>query len=608
MNKKGIICSYFLVLTAYSLSGCGGSTGSSNSSGSSGSTSSSSGSTSAGLIDTYTNVGQIIYDNVHSNMFVSVTNLDRVDVLSTVDYHLVAAIPVPRPVGLDITADNTEVVVGSQTQEFFLIDTSSLRVVQQVPVPTPSLGGNRSIVQPFFVAAASNGNILVSAFDFNVSGVPYFGEWTSSNGQFTYRTDLLISPTCMAPSTNHQKILLAMCGENVLGSGQIVALYDATTDSFPYYFSGSGRITNIATNPSGTQFALNFSNGTQSLVVILDGQFNILKQLQLNAFFSMVYSLDGRYLYLQQGQTGTPAPTITQLDSSTFTLVGQIGSRVATSAIPESSAFSINQSDIVSAPDYGSIVVSPLSGGVASESEMSLTPPQAIVGLPGLVPMTGATPQFVFMTKNVGPSGGGTQPLAFLTPGSGSFASPINVTVGGVQATVTQNEGASAFDSDLPSSLKAIEFQVPPGIAGPSNITVSTPAGSTTIPSGFRYLDNIKVVQLSGSPYQVIYDRTRQNAYVTNTTKNEVDVYSLSSNQLLSPIPVGSAPEGVALTPDGSLLVVANSGDGTITIVNPDTPASAVAVPALVGLSGFQPYQVVTTNTGKAFVMLTGYG
>jgi streptogramin lyase len=84
-----------------------------------------------------------------------------------------------------------------------------------------------------------------------------------------------------------------------------------------------------------------------------------------------------------------------------------------------------------------------------------------------------------------------------------------------------------------------------------------------------------------------------------------VEVYSLTSQRLLSPIPVGNSPHGLALTPDGSQLVVANSGDGTLTILNPDNPSGAATV--LLGTTGgAQPNEVVTTNNGKALVDYLG--
>jgi DNA-binding beta-propeller fold protein YncE len=89
-------------------------------------------------------------------------------------------------------------------------------------------------------------------------------------------------------------------------------------------------------------------------------------------------------------------------------------------------------------------------------------------------------------------------------------------------------------------------------------------------------------------------------------------VYSLTSAGFLTSIPTGNAPRGLALTPDAALLVVANSGDGTITIVDPDDPSSAKVVSVASNSqknNGLQPFEVGTTNTNEALVILSlGFG
>jgi len=42
-----------------------------------------------------------------------------------------------------------------------------------------------------------------------------------------------------------------------------------------------------------------------------------------------------------------------------------------------------------------------------------------------------------------------------------------------------------------------------------------------------------------------------QNAYITNAGSNTVSVIDTSTNQVTTTIPVGSFPDGVAVSPDG---------------------------------------------------------
>jgi uncharacterized protein (TIGR03437 family) len=67
----------------------------------------------------------------------------------------------------------------------------------------------------------------------------------------------------------------------------------------------------------------------------------------------------------------------------------------------------------------------------------------------------------------------------------------------------------------------------------------------------------------------LVYDATRQRIYIANMGLNRVEVYDIGTAQFLTPIKVGQLPVSLALTPDGSLLYVANSGGESISIVDP---------------------------------------
>ncbi|HYU13309.1 MAG TPA: hypothetical protein VEK82_12085, partial [Stellaceae bacterium] len=61
---------------------------------------------------------------------------------------------------------------------------------------------------------------------------------------------------------------------------------------------------------------------------------------------------------------------------------------------------------------------------------------------------------------------------------------------------------------------------------------------------------------------------SRANAYITNGGDNTVSVIATATDTVTgSPIPVGSFPIGVAVTPDGSKVYVANNGDNTVSVI-----------------------------------------
>ena len=60
-------------------------------------------------------------------------------------------------------------------------------------------------------------------------------------------------------------------------------------------------------------------------------------------------------------------------------------------------------------------------------------------------------------------------------------------------------------------------------------------------------------------------------AYVTNGMSNNVSVIDTSTNKVVTSVPVGSGPDGIAITPDGSYAYVANSGSNNVSVINTST-------------------------------------
>ncbi|RYD89819.1 MAG: hypothetical protein EOP50_16945, partial [Sphingobacteriales bacterium] len=87
-------------------------------------------------------------------------------------------------------------------------------------------------------------------------------------------------------------------------------------------------------------------------------------------------------------------------------------------------------------------------------------------------------------------------------------------------------------------------------------------------------------------------------AYVANTGNNEVAVIDRTTNSIVKTIPVGTAPTGVAVSPDGSKVYVTNSGSNSVSVIR--TATNTVSSTVTVG-SG--PYGVAFQPGGsKAYV------
>jgi YVTN family beta-propeller protein len=71
-----------------------------------------------------------------------------------------------------------------------------------------------------------------------------------------------------------------------------------------------------------------------------------------------------------------------------------------------------------------------------------------------------------------------------------------------------------------------------------------------------------------------------QNAYVPNRGDNTVSVIHTPTNSVAGlPIPVGSGPSGVVVSPDGSEVYVANFNDNTVSVIATATNSVITAIP-----------------------------
>ena len=93
-------------------------------------------------------------------------------------------------------------------------------------------------------------------------------------------------------------------------------------------------------------------------------------------------------------------------------------------------------------------------------------------------------------------------------------------------------------------------------------------------------------------------------AYVTNASSNDVSVIDTSTNTVVVPsIPVGTAPEGIAITPDGTHAYVANFVTNDVSVI--DTSTNTVVVPSIP--VGSTPQSIAITSDGThAYVTNVG--
>jgi hypothetical protein len=230
-------------------------------------------------------------------------------------------------------------------------------------------------------------------------------------------------------------------------------------------------------------------------------------------------------------------------------------------------------------------------------------------------------PTILRIFPNAGvPQGGDT--VTVLGYGFGVSAGNVTVTLGGnaagVQSASALPSFASAFGlpANYPFALEQIVITTPPGNPGKADITIQSPAGSTTSAKAFQYVSSSTTYPNSSLHKFILYDSSRQHLFLSAT--DHVDVFDLNALAFLSPLeppPNGPPPDadllGMALTPDFSQLVVSDFGAQSVYLVDPDGPTYNGTVVSVGGVSGFAasgPSRVAATNAQTVFVSLFGVG
>lgn len=204
-----------------------------------------------------------------------------------------------------------------------------------------------------------------------------------------------------------------------------------------------------------------------------------------------------------------------------------------------------------------------------------------------------------------GNAGGATGGATLDLIGHG-FLTNTSVTIGGQPAQI-QSSAQYATETPFPFvGIDHLRVKVPTGTVGAADVTVTSASGSATLAKAFEYLASVADFPSADTVTFALYDSGRRRVYLS--AGDHVDVFSGDALQFVSPIvppTVSGARQlrGLALTPDGSKLVIANFSDSSVAIVDPDNPSSSsvVKIPVTV-VNSPGVNAVAVTSTGKVFV------
>src|SRR5437870_439964 len=116
------------------------------------------------------------------------------------------------------------------------------------------------------------------------------------------------------------------------------------------------------------------------------------------------------------------------------------------------------------------------------------------------------------------------------------------------------------------------------------------------------YAANIgTVVPVMGIVADLIYDSARNLVYVANSSRGEVDIYSVGERRLVGNVATGTLPSSLALSPDLTTLYIASAGSNTINTINLNTRQRGNDYNV-----GSRPDAIAVGNDGKVVILGTG--
>ncbi|MGA2814127.1 MAG: hypothetical protein ABSG16_22225, partial [Candidatus Acidiferrum sp.] len=381
----------------------------------------------------------VVYDPVHKLIFASALDLNCVAVIPMASQQVTQCIPVSGALGLSLSADGTEVIVGTEIGVVAWIDTSTLQVVKRETVPqilNPQIAIGSGYVAATQAFQAASGKVLLftnpgccslGTFVQSVGAV----EWDPVAGTSTARADSGGGGVVSATS-DHSKILVA-------GGGQ-VTLYDSSTDQFTPV--PGIQFQDATINPMGSQFAV--LGGSPFGVEFFNLQMQQVGNTALPSCCApqtnpsvAVYSSDGKYLYLTYILQPGGLPVLVTIDAASFQIVG--------SAMGYSTGGLIGFNAIPQAADATGLVLEIADRGVAINDATSVhdfSNADAIAGFftanPAEGPLNAATstqftttfptlPQIFFGVQASQVSGQAGSPSISATAPPSSVPGPVNV-------------------------------------------------------------------------------------------------------------------------------------------------------------------------------------
>lgn len=524
----------------------------------------------------------VALDQIHQQIFVAWTALDRIDVLSTVDYHTIRSIIVPSPSSLDISPDGTTLAVGTSSSHILFFDTGTFAKTNDVVFPDSALGITAFVY-------AGNGNAFVRAAEGLSTGGGITAYWDHTTNSFGNESNAMAArgpystTGPLARSGDYSKIML---GDASSGGG--VQIVDGNTGQVLQQLGFGGYILGLAANNNASRYAICAEPaGFGGFLIILDSSFNEIYQDQ-SGCIGVAFSTDGSTLYRDAAVNSVA--TTQAIDMATFSI------KNTTNNFTQPGGYS-TQWQVADSTGmvYG---LNPNIPGAAAfiavDTTAASTPP---------IPPISDPVHILRVIDNIGSPQGGDM-IRILSKGvDTASSSSVSVTIGGAAATTVSVSQVGAFPT-LPN-LRWVTVKTPPGTSGRADVTLTAGGKSNTLSKGFQYARTVKLFPFSSSPNFLLYDSGRQKLYAAH--KDQVEVIDPIAQQVLTPLVPASGKlansqfAGLSLSPDGNRLYIADAGANLVhelDLTHPGTGTSVNPTTAVGSTVTLTPARVFETSTG----------
>jgi hypothetical protein len=185
-----------------------------------------------------------------------------------------------------------------------------------------------------------------------------------------------------------------------------------------------------------------------------------------------------------------------------------------------------------------------------------------------------------------------------------SIPTDLSVSVGGQTVSISAFYGRAGGAASPSFPLQVIAYTIPFGVLGVFDVSVSTTNGTAVAHGAMTYIPAVQTFFRPGSSLaQGIYDPRRDLYYFTDATS--IQVFSRTKGAFQSPIAISGAHRlwGIALSPDGSKLAIADAGADTIYVLDPANPASIKSFAGPTNSSGTdtEPRGVAVSDSGFVY-------